>query len=66
MITTKIETRTQSETVEVLYQKLGNRWFAFSQIDGELFVGSISQEEIDALEAKIAAKNPAFNRVGHS
>jgi hypothetical protein len=35
------------QTVEVLYQKMGNRWFAFSLIDEEVFVGSISQEEID-------------------
>lgn len=37
--------------VEVLYQKMGNRWFAFSIVEGEVFMGSISQEEIDALEA---------------
>jgi hypothetical protein len=66
MITTNIESNTQNETVEVLYQKMGNRWFAFSHIDGEIFVGSISQEEIDALEAKVAAKNPVFGRVGHA
>ena len=39
-------------TVEVLYQKMGDRWFAFSLIDEEVFVGSISQEEIDRLEAQ--------------
>ena len=35
---------------EVLYQKMGNRWFAFSMVNDEVYVGSISQEEIDALE----------------
>ncbi len=35
-------------TVEVLYQKMGDRWFAFSLINDELFVGSISQMEIDS------------------
>jgi hypothetical protein len=44
-------------TVEVLYQKMGDRWFAFSLIDNEVFVGSISQDEID--EA-----NPANSRAG--
>lgn len=39
------------KNVEVLYQKMGNRWFAFSVVEGEVFMGSISQEEIDALEA---------------
>ena len=34
-------------TVEVLYQKMGDRWFAFSLVDDEVFVGSITQEEID-------------------
>jgi hypothetical protein len=37
--------------VEVLYQKLGDRWFAFSLIDNEVFVGSITPEEIHAAEA---------------
>ena len=38
-------------TVEVLYQKMGDRWFAFSVVDEEVFVGSISPETIAALEA---------------
>ena len=42
----------QNTTVEVLYQKMGDRWFAFSLVDNEVFVGSISQEQIDALESK--------------
>jgi hypothetical protein len=37
-------------TVEVLYQKMGDRWFAFSLIDDEVFVGSIAQGEIDCSE----------------
>lgn len=36
--------------VEVLYQKMGDRWFAFSVVGEEVFVGSISQEEIDQAE----------------
>ncbi len=40
------------KNVEVLYQKMGNRWFAFSVVEGEVFMGSITQEEIDALEAR--------------
>ena len=36
-----------TDTVEVLYQKMGDRWFAFSMKDDEVFVGSISQQEID-------------------
>jgi hypothetical protein len=36
----------QKLIVQVLYQKMGNRWFAFSLIDDEVFFGSISPEEI--------------------
>jgi hypothetical protein len=45
--TSTLEAATQAPTVEVLYQKLGNRWYAFSLVDEEVFVGSLSQEEID-------------------
>jgi len=34
-------------SAKVLYQKMGDRWFAFSLVNNELYVGSISQEEID-------------------
>ncbi len=35
------------QTVEVLYQKMGDRWFAFSLIDDEVFVGSITEGELN-------------------
>ena len=38
--------RKNDREVEVLYQRLGNKWFAFSLIDNEMFVGSITQEEV--------------------
>lgn len=47
-------------TVEVLYQKLGNKWFAFSLVDGEVFVGSITQDEIDSLETQGRIKPKAM------
>jgi hypothetical protein len=56
--------RNTDKNVEVLYQKMGNRWFAFSVVEGEVFMGSISQEEIDALEAREAAK--LFNVSGNT
>ena len=52
----KTNANTGKSDVEVLYQKMGNRWFAFSIVEGEVFMGSISQEEIDALEAAEAKK----------
>ncbi len=46
---TPTQTQAQKDdTVEVLYQKMGDRWFAFSMIDDEIFMGSIPQSEIDA------------------
>lgn len=38
--------KNNEKTVEVLYQKMGDRWYAFSMVDGEVFVGSLSEEEI--------------------
>jgi hypothetical protein len=55
-----------SKNVEVLYQKMGNRWFAFSIVEGEVFMGSITQEEIDALEARSAEPKETFEISGNS
>lgn len=35
------------KTVDVLYQKMGDRWYAFSLVDQDVFVGSVSQDEIN-------------------
>ena len=57
----------QSGSVEVLYQRMGDRWFAFSMINDEVFVGSISPEELNgdlnaaALEAAIDLSRPSMN-----
>jgi hypothetical protein len=49
-------------TVEVLYQRLGNKWFAFSLIDDEVFVGSVPEEAI----ASDASSDPTFGQEGNS
>lgn len=36
----------EEETVEVLYQRLGDKWFAFSLIEDEVFIGSLTPDEI--------------------
>lgn len=51
----------QDQTVEVLYQRLGNKWFAFSLIDDEVFVGSVPEEAIHA-----PAADSTFKNKGHS
>ena len=42
--------RQNDDTVEVLYQKMGDKWFAFSLVGEEVFVGSIAPEDIEAWE----------------
>lgn len=37
---------TGASEAEVLYQKLGDRWFAFSIIDGEVFMSPVTEEII--------------------
>ena len=54
-------TKNSNANVEVLYQKMGNRWFAFSVVNDDVFIGSITQEEIDALEARETANTFAIN-----
>ena len=46
------------QTVQVLYQKMGDRWFAFSLIGSEVFMGSISQSAIDHADL---SKNAGLN-----
>ena len=52
----------KEKTVEVLYQKMGDRWFAFSVIDDEMFMGSISQGEIDSVSP---SRDPKSNKDPH-
>ena len=55
---TEIQDMNTDQTVEVLYQKMGDRWFAFSLVGDEVFVGSIRQEEIDSNELDDAIMPP--------
>ena len=43
----EVKAKSQEQTVEVLYQRMGDRWYAFSLIDDEVFVGSISIQELE-------------------
>ncbi len=45
-----VQTRADG-TVEVLYQRMGNRWFAFSIVDDEVFAGAVPDEAIAASAA---------------
>jgi hypothetical protein len=47
-----------AQTVEVLYQKLGDRWYAFSLVDDEVFVGSLTDDQIQGENSpKISANS---------
>lgn len=35
-----------SKTVDVLYQKMGERWYAFSLVGEDVFVGSLTEDEL--------------------
>ncbi len=37
-------------TVEVLYQRMGNKWYAFSLIDDEVFMGEVPEEAISEIQ----------------
>ena len=37
---------TDDQFVDVLYQKLGENWFAFSLIDDEMFMSPVSDDKI--------------------
>lgn len=50
---THLKPSQNSETVEVLYQKMGNKWYAFSLIEEEIYVGSLSQDEVDGAVEKL-------------
>lgn len=42
--------KNKEQVIEVLYQKMGTKWFAFSLVGDEVFVGSIEQDQLDPEE----------------
>jgi hypothetical protein len=46
---------------EVLYQRLGDRWFAFSLIGDEVFMSPVDDEIIEGIRADASAANPIPN-----
>lgn len=37
----------KSQTVDVLYQKMGGRWYAFSLVGDDMFMGSVSEDDVN-------------------
>lgn len=54
------------QLVEVLYQRMGDRWFAFSLIGDEVFVGSLTPEEILAAENGVTRAQKVYKVSGNS
>ena len=50
----KLSKPSTDPTVEVLYQKLGDEWYAFSVINNEVFFGKVSSDEGIESEKKSA------------
>lgn len=57
MANTNKNSNIQEQDVEVLYQKLGDKWFAFSIINEEVFMAPISEEKIIEIKSE-KATNP--------
>lgn len=47
---------TAGKIVEVLYQKMGSRWYSFTVINDEVYIGSIPDDAINTMREK-ATKN---------
>ena len=46
---------TNDQFVDVLYQKLGENWFAFSLIDDEMFMSPVSDDKIAEIKTDSTA-----------
>ncbi len=45
-INTQNQTTKTEQEVEVLYQKLGDQWFAFSIVNDEVFMSPVTSDQI--------------------
>ena len=57
---TNSEAKANDQYVDVLYQKLGENWFAFSLIDDEVFMSPVSDDKITEI------KNEGSTRSGNA
>lgn len=46
------KTNKNSSTVEVLYQRMGDRWYAFSLVGEDVFFGKVDPQTVAPTEAK--------------
>lgn len=48
----------KEQNVDVLYQRLGEQWFAFSIVDEEVFMTSISEETLQEIRTETRQSSP--------
>ena len=53
--TTQTTNAANDQYVDVLYQKLGDNWFAFSLIDDEMFMSPVSDDKIAEIKCDSTA-----------
>ncbi len=58
MSNTKSKSKMSEQDVDVLYQKLGERWFAFSIINDEVFMAPIAEEKIQEIRTEGGVRAP--------
>ena len=51
----------QEQEVEVLYQRLGENWFAFSLIDDEIFMSPVSDDKITEIKNETRIPEGTFD-----
>ena len=54
-------TSNNDQYVDVLYQKLGENWFAFSLIDDEVFMSPVSEDKITEIKNDKTVTSNFFN-----
>jgi len=55
-----------SRLVDVLYQRMGDRWYAFSLVDDEVFFSPVDQDLIDQKSARPDPDRNGINRKGNA
>lgn len=58
--------KNKEQEVDVLYQKLGENWFAFSIIEDEVFMSPVSDDQIKEIKKEsVSADIPNFPEWNH-
>ena len=53
------ETKKQIKEANVLYQKLGAKWFAFAEVEGEIYMNSVDEMNMSFDDDDDSSENSA-------